>query len=277
MKKFQTVLLTFTAILALFAITACGDGNDNQVIRIGATAVPHSEIINYITPILEEQGFTVELSVFNDFIAPNLALHNGDIDINFFQHRPFLSGFNADNNASLVPVFGVHFEPLRLYAHAQGTTLADIISGASIAIPNDPTNEARALQLLESLELITLYDDTRTTATATHGIAQNPLNLTITPMAADMLAPALPDVDFAVINGNFALQGGVMHLAIEGSGEDIVSPAAQEFFTNFVVVRDGYENDPRVTALVNALNTQHVRDFIAEQYQGRVVPTFLRP
>jgi len=92
-----------------------------------------------------------------------------------------------------------------------------------------------------------------------------------------MLASVLPDVDFAVINGNFALQGGVMHLAIEGSGEDAVSPAAQEFFTNFVVVRAGYENDPRVTALVNALNTQYVRDFIAEQYQGRVVPTFLRP
>ena len=277
MKKFQFTLLVITAILALFAITACGGEDDEQVIRIGATAVPHSEIINYITPLLEEQGFTVELHVFNDFIAPNLALHNGDIDINFFQHRPFLSGFNADNNANLVPVFGVHFEPLRLYAHVEGTTLADLGAGASIAIPNDPTNEARALQLLEALELITLYDDTRVTATATHGVAQNPLGLNITPMAADMLASVLPDVDFAVINGNFALQGGVMHLAIEGSGEDAVSPAAQEFFTNFVVVREGYENDPRVAALVGVLNTQAVRDFIGVQYQGRVVPTFLLP
>ncbi|MCL2169164.1 MAG: MetQ/NlpA family ABC transporter substrate-binding protein [Defluviitaleaceae bacterium] len=277
MKKIQRGLFATVVLLGLFVFVACGGREDDTVIRIGATAVPHSEIIRHIQPQLEEQGFTVELEVFHDFIAPNIALNEGDIDINFFQHRPFLNGFNYNNDANLVPVFGVHFEPLRLYAHTPGTTLDSVVAGVSIAIPNDPTNEARALQLLESLELITLNDATRQTANATHDIAQNPLNLDIIPMNADVLASVLQDVDFAIINGNFALQGGVIHLAIEGSGEDAVSPAAQEFFTNFVVVRDGYQNDERVLALIGALNSQSVRDFIDAQYLGRVVPTFLRP
>ncbi|MCL2855758.1 MAG: MetQ/NlpA family ABC transporter substrate-binding protein [Defluviitaleaceae bacterium] len=273
MKKVVFLL----AVLGLtFVFAACG-GQDKQLIRIGATATPHAEILGQVVPILEEQGFEVEINVFNDFIAPNLALHNGDIDMNFFQHRPFMEGFNRDNGANLVPVFGVHFEPLRLYAHTPGTTLADVSEGSTIAIPHDPTNEARALQLLESLGLITLYYETRTTANATHGVEYNPLNLDIRPMAADVLASVLPDVDFAVINGNFALQGGVMHLAVEGSGEDVASPAAREFFTNFIVVREGYESDPRVSALIDALNTQAIRDFIYQTYQTRVVPTFLQP
>ncbi|MCL2235638.1 MAG: MetQ/NlpA family ABC transporter substrate-binding protein [Defluviitaleaceae bacterium] len=277
MKKILKALLVFGVFGSLFVLAACGGDDDDNVIRIGATAVPHSEILAHITPALEEQGFEVELRVFNDFIAPNIALNEGDIDINFFQHRPFLQGFNADNNANLVPVFGVHFEPLRLYANTPNTSLDSLGANAIIAIPNDPTNEARALQLLESLELITLYDETRTTANATQSIAQNPLDLDIRPMAADVLASVLADVDFAVINGNFALQGGVIHLAVEGSGEDTVSSAAQEFFTNFVVVRDGYQDDARVLALIDALNSQSVRDFIDAQYQGRVVPTFLQP
>jgi D-methionine transport system substrate-binding protein len=288
MKRSLFVLVVF---LGLFALVACGgrdidtnggeaaangaNGEVGGVVRIGATAVPHMEILNQVVPILEEQGFEVILVEFDSFQIPNLALVDGDIDINFFQHRPFLFNFNEANDADLIPVFGVHFEPLRLYA-GRLDSLENVPHGAAIALPDDPTNEARALQLLESLGLLTLYPGLGLTATATTGIAENPLNLEITTLTAQTLPRILPDVDFAVINGNVALQGGVIDLYIDGAAEDPDSPAAYEF-TNFVVVRSGEENDPAVVALVEALNSQEIRDFINNQYRGRVVPTQIAP
>ena len=277
MKKFTIALLLLVAALTL---AACGRrneitfGGDDGVVIIGATAVPHMEILEQVLPILLEQGFDVELQEFDNFIAPNIALNDGEICINFFQHRPFLNNFNEENDASLVPVFGVHFEPLRVFA-GRLDSLDNIPEGAEIAIPEDPSNQARALQLLEYLGLLTLRTDV-SPITATTGIAQNPHNLNIRTLTAQILPQILSDVDFAVINGNFALQGGVMHLAIDGASEED-NPAAIETFTNFVVVREGYENSAAVLALVDAINTQEIRDFIANQYGGRVVPTFIRP
>ena len=268
MKK---LFLVTTIILGLFIFASCGGNDDDSVITIGATASPHAEILAYIAPVLEEQGFTLDIVIFDDFISPNLALDAGDIDINYFQHVPFLNNFNTNHGTNLVPIFGVHFEPLRVYA-GRLDTLENIPSGATIAIPDDPTNEARALQLLEYLGLIELTPGLGLSATASD-VAYNPHNLEIIPLEAPILPPSLPDVDFAVINGNFALAGGVIDRAIDGAGEAPDSPAALQF-TNFLVTRAGYEDSPALAALIEALNTQAIRDFIYNQYLGRVVPTF---
>ena len=270
MKK---TLLSITIILAAFIFAACGDSDSdgNIIINIGATASPHAEILERVSSILEENGFTLNITVFDDYVLPNLALDAGDIDINYFQHVPYLKNFNENHGTDLVPVFGVHFEPLRVYG-GRLDSLENIPNGASIAIPNDPTNEARALQLLEYLGLISLTPGLGLSATALD-VAHNPHNLDIRPLEAPILPPSLPDVDFAVINGNIALAGGVIDRAIDNAGESPDSPAAQQF-TNYLVVRAGYENDPGLGALIEVLNSQTIRDFIYNEYQGRVIPTF---
>jgi len=276
MKRFFNTLVATAALVAIFALVGCGrNDGDETVLVIGATAVPHYEILLRVVDVMAEEGFTLELREFSDFSTPNPALQDGSIDANFFQHRPFLDNFNAASGAGLVPVFGMHFEPLRVYA-GRLNSLESIPSGAVFAIPNDPTNETRALQLMEFLGLITLHAHTRGTASATTGIATNPHNLEIRPVVAQSLPSVLPDVDFAIINGNVALQGGVIGLAIPGAGEDL-DPNARLTFTNYVVVRPGYENDPRIVALINALDTDEIQRFIEETYLGRVVPTRIRP
>ncbi|MCL1987483.1 MAG: MetQ/NlpA family ABC transporter substrate-binding protein [Firmicutes bacterium] len=268
-------ILFFSFLILTLALAACGDNGETAAtggtIVVGATAVPHSEILEQVVPILAEQGYTLTIVPFDDFVLPNLALDAGDLDANFFQHVPYLESFNAQHGLTLVPVFGVHFEPLQVYAGREDN-LSNIPQGASIAIPNDPTNEARALLLLEALGLIELTPNLGLSATA-NDLANNPYNLDIIPMAAEMLPPALPDMDFAVINGNFALSGGVADRAIAGSGESVDSEAAIQF-TNYVVVRAGDENVTAVQALINAINTPTIRDFINAHYQGRVVPKF---
>jgi len=269
MKK---IIFATAIILGLFIFVACGgNSSGDNIINIGATASPHAEVLEHLRPVLEDAGFTLNITIFDDFISPNLALDAGDIDINYFQHVPFLNNFNTNHGTDLVPVFGVHFEPLRVYA-GRLNTLENIPNGASIAIPDDPTNEARALQLLEYLGLIGLTPGLGLNATASD-VAYNPHNLEIIPLEAPILPPSLPDVDFAVINGNFALAGGVIDRAIDGAGEAPDSPAALQF-TNFLVTRTGNEDSPALAALIEALNTQAVRDFILNEYLGRVVPTF---
>lgn len=275
MKRFFKAIAVVSVLVSAFALVGCGGRNDDTVLVAGATAVPHYEILLQVVDVMAEKGFELQLREFSDFSTPNPALQDGSIDVNFFQHRPFLDSFNANSGAGLVPVFGVHFEPLRVYA-GRLDSIDNIPHGAIVAIPNDPTNEARALQLMEFLGLITLYEATRGTASATTGIASNPYGIVFRPVVAQTLPSVLPDVDLAVINGNVALQGGVMHLAIDGAGEDL-DPNARTTFTNYVVVRSGYENDPRVLALIDALNTDEIRAFIESEYLGRVVPTFIFP
>ena len=272
MKKFKSTLLAGIILIGLLAFAACGGNEDASVIRIGATAVPHSEILEQVVSVLADKGFTLEIVVFDDFITPNMALDAGDIDLNYFQHVPFLNNFNDNHGTDLVPVFGVHFEPLRLYA-GMLDSLEAIPQGAIVAIPDDPTNEARALQLLEALGLIKLHPDAGLSATALAGIMENPYNLTIRTLTAQTLPQILPDVHFAVINGNIALQGGVIDKAIYGAGETIDSAAAKQF-TNYIVARAGDENNEGVRALIEAISTQDIIDFIYNQYHGRVVPVF---
>ncbi|MCL2396994.1 MAG: MetQ/NlpA family ABC transporter substrate-binding protein [Defluviitaleaceae bacterium] len=253
MKKIITFLLGLTALVALAACGGNGDNGDYIVFTIGASSVPHAQILAQAAPLMLEEGFVLEIVEFDDFVLPNIALRDGAVDANFFQHRPFLANFNANHGTDLVPVFGVHFEPLRLYA-GRLYSLDDITSGATIAIPDDPSNEARALQLLDDLEL-------------------NRNDLNITPLAAELLPRILPDVDFAVINGNFALQGGVFYRNIYGAAEADESEAAENF-TNFVVVRAGYEDNKALQALIRAISSDVVRQFIHDEYLGRIVPQF---
>ena len=279
MKKIKLFALGIIAAISLTALAACGNNGTptaggtvaNEVLTIGATSVPHAYILRQAAPILLEEGIELRIIEFDDFILPNLALRDGDLDANFFQHRPFLSRFNDDHNTNLVPIFGVHFEPLRVYA-GRLYSLENIPEGSTIAIPDDPSNEARALQLLEYLGLITLQPGLGLTATSTN-IADNPHNLNITPIDAPLLARTLPDVEFAVINGNFAMQGGVFYRQIAGAAEADESEAAINF-TNFVVVRAEDEGNEAVQALVRAINSDVVRQFINDEFLGRIVPQF---
>jgi len=275
MKK---ILLVGLILILSLGFVACESDNGNSPstaateIVIGATAVPHAEILNQaVRPILAEQGYELRIIEFDDFFIPNRALADGDIDLNFFQHRPFLNNFNEANGTALVPVAGVHFEPLRVYA-GRLDSLDNIPQGAAISIPDDPSNEARALQLLEAIGLIELESGLGLNARAGN-IVYNPHELNITPISAEQLPRTLDDVDFSVINGNFALAGGVIHRAIYGAGESTDSEAAINF-TNYVVVREGEENEEIVRALVAAINSDAVRDFINNNYDGRVVPRF---
>lgn len=274
MKKTGLFLLATLCSAALIIFAACGNGDDTNnypTLTIGATSVPHAEILAQAAPIMLQEGFRLEIIEFDDFVLPNLSLRDGVIDANFFQHRPFLSNFNANHGTDLQPIFGVHFEPLRVYA-GRIYSLENIPQDATVAIPDDPSNEARALQLLEYLNLIQLEPGLGLGATVAN-IAYNPYNLEITPMSAELLPRVLPDVDFAVINGNFALQGGVIDRAIEGAAEADDSEAA-ESFTNFVAVRAGYEEDEAIQALIRAISSDVVRQFIHDEYRGRIVPQF---
>ena len=262
------LVLAFTGFTAL--LSSCGTDDDN-IITIGATAVPHAEILEMAKPAIEALGYTLNIVIVDDFQTPNLFLADGDFDLNFFQHRPFLNNFNEYHGTDLVPVFGTHFEPLRLFS-AVYTQISDVTYGSVITIPGDPVNEARALLLLEYIGLITLYYS-NLEANATNTIASNPLNLVINPIDAAFLAPTLPDVDFAVVNGNFALQGGILDLYIQGAGEDPSSEAAITF-TNYIVVRRGDEEKSHILAVIDAINRPEIRQFILDTYLGRVIPQF---
>ena len=265
MKK----LLFWVGLLFLFA--ACNSEQKKEVITVGASPAPHAQILEFVKPYLEEMGYELDIIEFSDYVTPNLALDAGDVLANYFQHVPYMENFNAERGTNLVAVFGVHFEPLGLYA-GRTNSLEEMQDNAIITIPDDPTNEARALNLLESLGLITLTPDLGLNA-GIRDVIENPRGIILTPLSASILAQALPDADFAVINGNVALNGGVSDKKLEGASEGVATEAATRF-TNYVVARRGEENDPRITALVNALNREEVRRFIYEQFDGIVVPTF---
>jgi len=274
MKKRTIIAFTLAIVLALLMLVACG-GNQNadgpKTLVVGATVVPHSEILEFIQDRMAEEGVTMQIRTFTDFVQPNLATQSGDLDANYFQHVPYMNNFNAANNTEMVPVFAVHFEPLGLYK-SRTTSLEDLPDGAIIAIPNDPTNGARALNLLEATGLIRLREGAGVMATSLD-VVDNPKNIDIRELEAAQLPHILPDVDMAVINGNFALQAGLEMGRDSVAAEDKDSISAQTY-ANYIVVKAGNENDERVQTLVRVLNSNEVRNFINEKYQGRVVPVF---
>lgn len=272
MKKALTALLALC--LALLLLAGCGGGGidtDSKTLKVGASVTPHAEILEVAKELLAKDGITLEIVEYDDYVLPNTSTENGDLDANFFQHKPYLDEFNTQHGTHLVSVAAVHYEPLGIYSDKYNV-FSDIGNGATIAVPNDGSNEARALFLLENLGLITLKDNTNFSSTILD-IESNPYNLQIIEMAAPQLAVSLPDLDFAVINGNYALQAGLRvsqdSLAYEGADS-----FAADTYANILVVKEGNENNELILALAAALRSPEVKNFIYDNYSGSVLPKF---
>ena len=240
-------------------------------LKVAASPTPHAEILNVAKEILAEQGIDLEVVEFSDYVQPNLVTESGEVDANYFQHTPYLDSFNEENGTHLVSVGAVHYEPFGIYP-GKSDDLANIADGATIAVPNDTTNEARALQLLAAQGLITVRDGAGLTATI-NDITDNPHNLQIKEIEAAQLPRTVQDVDFAVINGNYAMEAGFSVGKDALATEDASSEAAQTY-ANVLVVKEGRENDPAIQALYAALTGDKVKDYINSTYDGAVVPIF---
>ncbi len=269
MKKIGLILATVGLLGGL--LSGCGAQEaEVTTIKVGATPAPHAEILEVIKDDLLEAGYQLEIVEYNDYILPNTAVQDEELDANYFQHQPYLDNFNAENNTTLVTVSTVHFEPFGLYA-GKTATLDQLQEGATVAVPNDTTNEARALLLLEAQGLIQLKEGAGITATKLD-IVENPLNLDIVELEAAQIPRTLQDVDIAAINGNYAVDAGLSlkdALAVEAAD----SLAAQTY-GNIVVVKEGNENQEKVKALVDAILSEEVKAFINDNYEGAVLPVF---
>lgn len=244
-----------------------GTGTTATTLRVGATPVPHAELLEQVKPILAEQGITLEIVEYNDYVVPNTAVEEGNDDANFFQHEPYLNDFNVKNETHLVNAGGIHIEPMGIYP-GKTTSLDALPDGGSVAIPNDATNEGRALLLLQAQNLIKLKDDAGLEATP-NDIAENPKNLEFKELEAAMLPNAVSEVDISVINSNYAMDANFNPVEDSLAIEDSNSP-----YVNIIAVKEGRETDPAIQALVSALKSDTIRNFINEKYAGAVVPAF---
>jgi D-methionine transport system substrate-binding protein len=257
-------------LLGLLALGACHRGPaapDQHRLTIAATAVPHAEILEQVRPILAREGLTIDIRVFNDYVQPNLQVDQGQIDVNYFETKPYLDQFNASHGTRLVPIAGIHVEPLGGYSR-RWKALEQIPQGASVAIPSEASNNGRALLLMAKAGLITLKDPANPLATV-RDITSNPKGLQIRELEAATLPRVLDQIDLALINTNYALDAGLNPtrdaLLIEGKD----SP-----YVNYVVGKPGEAKDPRVVKLVTALRSEPIRRFILDRYKGAVLPAF---
>lgn len=254
------------------ADTTAADGDN--VIKVGATSTPHGEILEFVKDKLAEQGYDLQITIYDDYVLPDKAVADGELDANYYQHTPYLNSFNESNGTDLVSAASIHYEPFGLYANGIAS-VADIPEGATIVIPADDSNETRALLLLAQEGLITLPEG----ANALDGVKTLDIvddhGFNITTVQADTVAAQFAnagDGSLAVINGNYALAAG-LKIADAIASEDASGDAAQTY-ANIVAVKSGNENLPKIQALVSALQTQEVKDFIAENYNGAVVAIF---
>jgi len=276
MKKglLKVISLGLAAVLSCGLLVGCGGnasaGADDKNIKIGASPSPHAEILAQVEAAVEAQGYTLEIIEYNDYVIPNTAVEQGELDANFFQHKPYLDDFNANNGTNIVSVAEIHFEPLGIYS-ASVEEVSEIGEGALIGVPNDATNEARALLLLEANGLITLKEGAGVSATI-NDIESNPLNLEIKEIEAAQLPLSLLDLDAAVINGNYAISGGLKvsdAIAVEES-----TSIAADTYANIIAVKAGNEESEKVQVLINALKSEEVKSYIESTYAGAVVPVF---
>jgi D-methionine transport system substrate-binding protein len=266
MKK----LIAFVLAALLVAASLSGCAKKKQTLKVGASPTPHAEILAQVKDTLAKEGYDLEIQEFSDYVIPNTSLESGDLDANYFQHKPYMDQFNADNGTHLVSVAAIHYEPMGIFA-GKSKALADLPDGGSIAVPNDATNEARALMLLEANGVLKLKEGVGLKATKLD-VAENPKNIDIVEVEAAQLVNDLPDVDFAVINGNYAIQGGLKvadALAIESADSE-----AAKTYANIIAVKEGHEKDPGIQALVKALQSDAVKKYINDTYAGAVVPIF---
>lgn len=272
MKKLLTILF-----IALFTLSGCNQASDNEdkVIKVAATSSPAAEILEAAREDIEKEGYTLEIIEFDDFITPNTSLSNDEVDANLFQHQPFLAQYNEDNNESLQAVGSVHFIPIGLYSN--NTTepnakfsIEDINENAEIAVPDDPTNEARALQLLASIGVIELKQDAGLNATIAD-IVKNPKNVSIVEIKAENIPSVLEDVDYAVVNGNYALSSKISEKAIILESAD--SDAAKRNAVVLATKQDNVNSD-KSKILINALQSDKVKNYINDTYNNLVIPVF---
>ena len=255
------------------AASTAETGSDlaGTTIKVAASPTPHAEILGVAKDLLAEQGITLDIIEFSDYVQPNMVTESGEVDANYFQHQPYLDSFNEENGTHLVSVGDIHYEPLGIYP-GKSKSLDEIADGAVIAVPNDTTNEARALQLLAAQGIISIREDAGLTATV-NDITENPHNVQVEELEAAQLPRTLADVDYAAMNGNYALEAGFSVSKDALATEDANSEAAQTY-ANVLVVKEGNENNPGVQALLKALKSQEVKDFINETYDGAVVALF---
>lgn len=267
MTKLPLRLLLGAAALALAACGKSTSGTDTTRLSVAATAVPHAEILEVVKPLLEKQGVTLDVRVFNDYVQPNDQVVQKQIDVNYFQTEPYLDAYNRDRKSDLVTVIGVHIEPFGAYSR-RFKSLAELPQGADVVIPNDPSNNSRALILLDKAGVIKLKDPGNALSTQ-RDIVANPKQLKFRELDSAMLPRVLDQVDLALINTNYALDAGLNPtrdaLAIESKD----SP-----YVNFLVARADNKDDPRVQKLAKALTSPEVKAFIERKYQGAVLPAF---
>ncbi|MBE6081925.1 MULTISPECIES: MetQ/NlpA family ABC transporter substrate-binding protein [Tissierellales] len=265
MKKFSLILI---AILIFTLLTGCGKKESAEnVIKIGVSPEPHKAIVDLIKDDLEKEGIKLEVIEFTDYVKPNTALADKEIDANFFQHLPYMNEFKEKQNINIVSIGAVHIEPMGLYSKKY-KSIDEIPNGSTIAIPNDPTNGGRALLLLQENGIIKLKDPDNILSTE-NDIAENPKNLKFEALEAAQLPRVLGDVDGAVINGNYALEANLVPTKNALILEDKSSP-----YANIVAVRGGEENQEKFQKLIKALQSEKVKKFIEEKYNGGVIPAF---
>ncbi|MCM1192062.1 MAG: MetQ/NlpA family ABC transporter substrate-binding protein [Butyrivibrio sp.] len=267
MKKKIVSLLSAAALTAVL-LTGCGSGSDDKTITVAASATPHAEILEQAKPLLEAKGYTLEIKVFSDYVQPNNVVESGDFDANYFQHLPYMEQFNAEQGTHLVSVGGIHYEPFGLYP-GSSSDLADM-QGASIAVPNDTTNEARALLLLQDNGYLTLKEGAGLTATKLD-IVDNPYDIEIVELEAAQIPRTLQDVTFGVMNGNYAMEAGYTVAENALLYESVDSDAATTY-VNVIAVKEGNENSEKIKALVEVLKSDEMKEYINATYNGGVIP-----
>ncbi len=278
MKK-RSILTAIIAGIVSIGLIGCGNSEgssndsssngDDKVIKVGVSPVPHEEIMEVAKPLLEAKGYTVEIVEFTDYVLPNTALESGEIDANYFQHIAYLNSFNADNGTHLTYTAEIHLEPMGALSKKY-KTVDEVEEGAVVAVPDDPSNEARALRVLAAAGLIEVNDGELIT---TADITSNPKNLEFKELEAATLPRVLEDVDIAVINGNYALEAGLDVNNDAFYAEDKNVESLKEI-RNVLAVKEGNENSQKIKDLTEALTSDEVREFIEEKYKGAVVPVF---
>ena len=269
MKKLIAAALTGALVLGTVGTSVVFAADDDKTITVAASETPHSEILEAAKPILEEEGYDLEVTVFDENVQPNEVVESGDFDANYFQHIPYLNSFNEEKGTHLVNAGGIHYEPFGIYPGTK-SSLDDIADGDTIAVPNDTTNEARALLLLQDNGIIKLKDGAGLEATV-NDIEENPYNVEIVELAAEQVARVAEETSYIVLNGNYALQAGYSvskdALAYETSDSE-----AAKTYVNVIAVKEGNENSDKIKALVDVLKSDEIKDFINEKYDGAVIP-----
>ena len=267
MKKLVAAALVGTLVLGASSTMVFAD--DDNKITVAASATPHAEILEQVKPILEEQGYELEVTVFDDYVQPNMVVEEDEFDANYFQHIPYLDSFNEEKGTHLVNAGGIHYEPFGIYPGTK-KSLDEIAEGDEIAVPNDTTNEARALLLLQDNGIITLKEGVGLEATV-NDIVENPYNVKIVELEAAQVARVVGETAYVVLNGNFALQAG-FSVAKDAIAYETSDSEAAKTYVNIVAVKEGNEYEDEIEALVEALKSDAIKTYITETYDGAVIP-----